>query len=234
MSSGDSHGRITSGIEKNTGPRQTLRFIENHLAAWRDDPERVEVEPERELNSQLCKFLNARARQTDFSMVQFHHEQPQGTRHAIDLSASLSEGGVIEGRQFTKYDPDFGHRMQEIAHSRVGSAKGIRQWGTRGETGRRHSTIQVGVARTEAYDRGDDRLRPEGNVQPLVHRGQSLDWRTGLVLGPALVGRRPTEFARSRSQFASDAMRVGTCPRKRRFFGNSDNSFMDSNVQNDP
>jgi len=105
MGAGDSHGRITSGIDRNTGPRQTLRFIETHLAAWRDDPERVEVEPERELNSQLCKFLNTQARRSDFSMVQFHHEEYQGRRHAIDLSAGLSEGGVIEGRQFTKYDP---------------------------------------------------------------------------------------------------------------------------------
>jgi hypothetical protein len=75
------------------------------LAGWRDDPERPRAERERDLNSQLCKFLNVAARQSDFAMVHFHHEEPQGDRQSADFSASLSNGGWIEGRQYTKYEP---------------------------------------------------------------------------------------------------------------------------------
>jgi hypothetical protein len=84
---------------------KTLRFIEDHLAAWRDDPDRRAAERERDLNSQLCKFLNVVARQSDFAMVHFHHEEPQGQSHSADFSANPSNAGWIEGRQYTKYDP---------------------------------------------------------------------------------------------------------------------------------
>jgi len=75
------------------------------MAAWRDDPERPHVERERDLNAQLCKFLNVAARQSSFAMVHFHHEEPQGVFHSADFSANPVDGGWIEGRQYTKYDP---------------------------------------------------------------------------------------------------------------------------------
>ena len=99
------HGRITSGIPADAAALKTLEFIERHLAGWRDDPERPRVERERDLNSQLCKFLNVAARQSDFAMFHFHHEEPQGVRHSADFSVNPVDGGWIEGRQFTKYEP---------------------------------------------------------------------------------------------------------------------------------
>jgi hypothetical protein len=105
VSSASPHGRITSGVSADAAAIKTLEFIERHLAAWRDDPDRSRAERrERELNSQLCKFLNVVARH-DFPMVHFHHEEPQGVRHSADISASPIDGGWIEGTQYTKYDP---------------------------------------------------------------------------------------------------------------------------------
>lgn len=105
MSSGNQHGRITTGVPADAAAHKTLEFIETHLAAWRDDPERPRAERERDLNSQLCKFLNVAARHAGFAMVHFHHEEPQGARHSADFSANPSNAGSIEGRQYTKYTP---------------------------------------------------------------------------------------------------------------------------------
>ena len=38
-------------------------------------------------------------------MVHFHHEEPQGVRHSADFSANPSDVGLIEGRQYTIYEP---------------------------------------------------------------------------------------------------------------------------------
>ncbi len=105
MSSGNHHGRITSGVPADTAVNQTLGFIERNLAPWRDDPERPAAVWERDLNSQLCKFLNWAARRSDFAMVHFHHEEPQGVRHSADISATPVGEGWIEGRPYSKYDP---------------------------------------------------------------------------------------------------------------------------------
>lgn len=99
------HGRITSGVSADAAALKTLEFIENHLAAWRDDPRRASATRERDLNSQLCKFLNVAARQSTFAMVHFHHEEPQRTHHSADFSANPIDEGWIEGRQYTIYDP---------------------------------------------------------------------------------------------------------------------------------
>jgi hypothetical protein len=105
VSQANPHGRITSGVSADAAALKTLDFIQRHLAAWRDDPERPSAERERELNSQLCKFLNVMAQQSGFAMVHFHHEEPQGVRHSADFSANPIDGGWIEGRQYTKYEP---------------------------------------------------------------------------------------------------------------------------------
>jgi len=105
VSNGNPHGRITSGVPADAAALKTLDFIERHLAAWRDDPERPLARRERDLNSQLCKFLNVAARQSGFAMIHFHHEEPQGARHSADFSANPTDAGWIEGRQYTKYEP---------------------------------------------------------------------------------------------------------------------------------
>ena len=38
-------------------------------------------------------------------MVQFHHEEPQGARHSVDMSANVTDADWIEGRTYTKYEP---------------------------------------------------------------------------------------------------------------------------------
>lgn len=81
-----SDGAISSGIEPHTLVFRTIRFVEHQLPLWRDDPTRVGAESEEELNSQLCKFLNDRAR-SEFPMVFFHHEERQGMRRRVDLCA---------------------------------------------------------------------------------------------------------------------------------------------------
>jgi hypothetical protein len=98
-------GRISSGISADAAALKTLDFIQRHLAGWRDDAERPNVERERDLNSQLCKYLNVAAKKDDFAMVQFHHEEPQGSQHSADMSANPLDEDWIEGRQYTKYDP---------------------------------------------------------------------------------------------------------------------------------
>lgn len=105
MSDSTPRGRILSGISPDAAALKTLEFIQGNLSAWRDDPERPTAERERDLNSQLCKYLNVASRRTGFAMVHFHHEEPQGNRHSADISASPLDAGWIEGRPYTKYDP---------------------------------------------------------------------------------------------------------------------------------
>jgi hypothetical protein len=105
VSDANPYGRITSGVSADAAALKTLAFIAEHLGAWRDDPDRPSAERERDLNSQLCKFLNVAARKSDFGMVYFHHEEPQGVCHSADFSANPSDEGLIEGRQYTIYEP---------------------------------------------------------------------------------------------------------------------------------
>src|SRR5438105_172642 len=92
------HGRITSGISAEAAALKSLEFIWSNLAAWRDDPGRPICDRERDLNSQLCKFLNVAAKRSDFAMVHFHHEESQGVVHSADFSANPVDGEWIEGR----------------------------------------------------------------------------------------------------------------------------------------
>ena len=96
-------GRITSGIESTLVAR-TLAFVRRQLAAWRDDPDRLEEEAENRLNAQLCKFMDTHAR-TDFPMVRFNHEEPQSGHRKVDLSATPARPMVIGAIPHTIYDP---------------------------------------------------------------------------------------------------------------------------------
>lgn len=99
------YGRITSGIEPGTVVRKTLEFVQQQLPTWRDLPERHPTEAEEELNSQLCKFLNAAARQENFSMAYFHHEERQTGQRRVDLSALPPQSTLIEGRTYSVLEP---------------------------------------------------------------------------------------------------------------------------------
>jgi hypothetical protein len=100
----NSSGRITSGISYATVPLRIIAFVREQLPAWRDDPSRPPADTEPILNPQLCKFLNARAR-NEFPMIAFGREEPQVGRRQVDLSALPSEGLVINARPYTIYDP---------------------------------------------------------------------------------------------------------------------------------
>jgi len=97
-------GKITSGIEPDSLPLQTIAFVYGQLAGWRDDPDRPSEQAEDKLNLQLCKFLDALARK-EFPMIRFDHEEYQVGRRRIDLSASPAESVVLEARPYTIYDP---------------------------------------------------------------------------------------------------------------------------------
>jgi hypothetical protein len=81
-----------------------MAFVERQLPAWRDDKSRQYVESEEDLNAQLCKYLNDCARD-GFPMAMFHHEEKQGARRRVDLSA-LPTGKAIRAAIYASiYDP---------------------------------------------------------------------------------------------------------------------------------
>jgi hypothetical protein len=86
-------GRITNGIKPNTLVEKTIKFVEDQLPQWRDDKTRSAVESEEDLNGQVCKFLNDRARD-NFPMANFHHEEKQGKRRRVDLSVVPSSKAI--------------------------------------------------------------------------------------------------------------------------------------------
>lgn len=102
---GSGLGRITSGIAAGRLVARTLEFVHDQLPPWRDDPSRERVESEVQLNVQLCKFLNASARQLDFSMVHFHHEEPQTDDRRVDLSALPVQPMWIGPKHHSVYEP---------------------------------------------------------------------------------------------------------------------------------
>jgi hypothetical protein len=101
---GAGRGRIISGIQPGTLEARTIEYIRRELSAWRDDPNRPPEESERQLNSQLCKFLAARARE-QFPMACFHHEEPQSGRCSADLAVSPAETIWVGSRPHTVYHP---------------------------------------------------------------------------------------------------------------------------------
>ncbi len=98
-------GRITAGIELGTLANKIIDFVRQQLPAWRDHPDRDDVQSEFRLTSQLCVFLNARARQARFSMIQFHHELPQPRSRSVDLSVHPLDPLQIDARLFSVFHP---------------------------------------------------------------------------------------------------------------------------------
>ena len=99
-----SKGKITCGISYDTLSTQTIDFVYNNLALWRDDPNRSVESAENKLNLQLCKYIDSKAR-NDFPMVRFDHEEYQTGRRSIDISASPTNTSVIGVNLYTIYNP---------------------------------------------------------------------------------------------------------------------------------
>lgn len=100
----DGIGRITRNLGGGTLVQKTVAFVLGRLPEWRDDPDRPEHRSEEDLNSDLCKFLEARARES-FPMVCFHREERQTDRRRVDLAALPSKATAIEARRYTIYEP---------------------------------------------------------------------------------------------------------------------------------
>src|SRR5438477_12884516 len=97
-------GQITSGIESGNLVVKTIDFVHQQLPRWRDDPDRPTEYSEERLNSQLSKFLDARAR-SEFPMVYFQREEFQTGRRRADVSALPSEPTLIGGKAYSIYEP---------------------------------------------------------------------------------------------------------------------------------
>lgn len=113
-------GKITSGLVPGTLALKTIDFVHAQLPAWRDDRDRPDEESEKELNSQLCKFLSAHAR-NDFPTVFFHHEESQSGRRIVDMSALPVEASTYSTTTYTIYDPIVvfeGKRLPAPSHER--------------------------------------------------------------------------------------------------------------------
>jgi hypothetical protein len=74
------------------------------LPAWRDDTTRQYAEAEEELNGQLCKYLDDRARD-EFPMAVVHHEERQGNQRRVDMSANPSLKAIKAAIYDSIYDP---------------------------------------------------------------------------------------------------------------------------------
>lgn len=97
-------GRITSGIKLQTSILSIISFVSERLPIWRDDADRVHEQSEPKLNSQLCGFLDCRARE-DLPMFRFCHEEIQLGTRSIDLSVKSVEKIIIETQTYSTYDP---------------------------------------------------------------------------------------------------------------------------------
>lgn len=96
-------GKITKGLKSGQLQSKTIDFIFTNLPGWRDDRDRPVADSENDLNASLCKFLQVQASDR-FSMVQFFHQERQGTRHSVDFSASPTSSTEFGGRLYTIYD----------------------------------------------------------------------------------------------------------------------------------
>lgn len=96
--------KITSGIKFQTFQLKIIDFVYQQLPTWQDDPDRPNEQSEDKLNLQLCKFLDAHAR-NDFPMIRFDHEEYQTGRRRVDMSASSAKSIFFEAKLYTIYDP---------------------------------------------------------------------------------------------------------------------------------
>ncbi len=100
----NSIGRLAPSALPDNLIGQTVEFIWECLTPWRDDPERIRVEAEEDLNAQFHNYIQAQAT-SRFPMVMFQPEQRQEGRRRVDISVKPTEVTEIEGYGYTKYDP---------------------------------------------------------------------------------------------------------------------------------
>lgn len=105
MSQGvNSIGRLAKTAVCNSLIERTIEFIWSSLIPWKVDPDRPVAEAEEDLNAQVQNFLQARANE-EFPMVFFQHERRQEGRRKVDLSAHPVQSHMIQGVNYSKYDP---------------------------------------------------------------------------------------------------------------------------------
>lgn len=107
--SGKGMGALDEGVlAKETTIKTIVDFIIKNLPLWAADPKRPQEESENKLNSLLCDFLDAKAREI-FPIIRFHHEQPEGSHRQIDLSVKSSKesGILVSGHEYSIYEPFF-------------------------------------------------------------------------------------------------------------------------------
>jgi len=117
-----SSGQITSGLKSHASILSIITFVCEQLPSWRDDPNRLAVESEDRLNSQLYKFLNSQARE-HLPMFLFGYEEPQYKRRNVDISVLPSENMIIEARPHTIYDPVLVIECKRLPAPSVGREK---------------------------------------------------------------------------------------------------------------
>ncbi|NQU06260.1 MAG: hypothetical protein HQ568_09230 [Calditrichaeota bacterium] len=91
-----STGQISEGIEVNNSVLRVIEFVYRLLPEWRDNPCRDNKQIEDDLNSQLCKFLNLKARDSNYVMIIFHHEERQTDNRKVDISVVPADSRFLD------------------------------------------------------------------------------------------------------------------------------------------
>jgi hypothetical protein len=101
-------GSLAPGVlAKGTFLVSIIDFIADRLPRWRDNPERRQVQTERELTAQLSAYLNSAARSSALDVVQFSTEVPDSVHKNRSLDIAVQPrcpSIVVEGRRFTLFD----------------------------------------------------------------------------------------------------------------------------------
>jgi hypothetical protein len=164
-----SHGAITFGISPDTQITKTIEFVHQQLPIWRDDATRSPETIENKLNSQLAKFLSAKAR-TFFPSIQFEHETYQTGKRSIDMSASFTEPAYIGAKSFSIYDPFLVFECKRF-------------------------TTEFPADRKREYLTGEDPAKISGGIQRFKHGLHGKDHSITAMIGIYPAGN-PTTLAR--------------------------------------
>ena len=87
--------RISSGIEHRAiSIEDCIHFVYEHLAGWKNDPDRLPKDAEDKLSHQLVEFLNNEAiKESQF--VIFYNQEPQKGKRTIDISVKPQDGTIV-------------------------------------------------------------------------------------------------------------------------------------------
>lgn len=132
---------------------QAITFIWESLIPWRENPDRIYVKGEEELNGQFCVYLNLRAKEK-MPMICFHHEDRQKAQRRIDIGVKPSCSVIIHGCRYTFFQSILGieckrlptpgtGRTREYVTGEDGKASGAIQRFKLGEHGHEHDVAIV-------------------------------------------------------------------------------------------